>query len=56
MKNALNSAGYYFNKVDVSIKNNNNETVDLIYNIDLGEKALIKNIIFTGENFIKIKN
>ena len=55
IKNALNSSGYYFNKVDVSIKDNNNETVDLIYNIDLGEKALIKNIIFTGEKFYKDK-
>ncbi len=53
IKNALNSAGYYFNKVDVSMKDNNNETVDLIYNIDLGEKTLIKNIIFTGEKFYK---
>ena len=35
------------------MKDNNNETVDLIYNIDLGEKTLIKNIIFTGEKFYK---
>tara|TARA_X000000950_G_scaffold130685_1_gene163118 strand:+ start:1943 stop:4171 length:2229 start_codon:yes stop_codon:yes gene_type:complete len=55
IKNALNSAGYYFNKVDVSMKDNDNETVDLIYNIDLGEKTLIKNIIFTGEKFYKDK-
>ena len=55
IQNSLNSAGYYFNKVDVTLKNNNNGTVDLIYNIDLGEKALIKNIIFTGEKFYKDK-
>ncbi len=55
IKNALNGAGYYFNKVDVSMESNANETVDLIYNIDLGEKALIKNIIFTGEKFYKDK-
>jgi Outer membrane protein/protective antigen OMA87 len=55
IKNSLNSAGYYFNKVDALIKDNNNETVDLIYNIDLGEKTLIKNIIFTGEKFYKDK-
>ena len=55
IKSALNNSGYYFNEVDVSIKDNNNETVDLIYNIDLGEKALIKNIIFTGEKFYKDK-
>ena len=53
INNALNSAGYYFNKVDVLMNDNENETVDLIYNIDLGEKTLIKNIIFTGEKFYK---
>ena len=55
IENSLNTAGYYFNKVEVSMRNNNNDTVDLIYNIDLGEKALIKNIIFTGEKYYKDK-
>ncbi len=55
IENALNNAGYYFNKVDVLLKDNNNDTVDLIYNIDLGQKALIKNIIFTGEKYYKDK-
>ena len=55
IQNSLNNAGFYFNKVDVTLKNNNNETVDLIYNIDLGDKALIKNIIFTGEKYYKDK-
>ena len=55
IENALNSVGYYFNKVDVTLKNNNNDTVDIIYNIDLGEKALIKKIIFTGERYYKDK-
>ena len=55
IENSLNSSGYYFNKVDVSLRTNSNDTVDLIYNIDLGEKALIKNIIFTGEKYYKDK-
>ena len=55
IENALNTAGYYFNKVEVAIKNNNNETVDLIYNIDLGDRALIKKIIFTGDKYFKDK-
>tara|TARA_B100000989_G_scaffold244546_1_gene191624 strand:+ start:261 stop:2489 length:2229 start_codon:yes stop_codon:yes gene_type:complete len=55
ISNSLNTAGYYFNKVEVSIKNNVNDTVDLIYDIELGEKALIKNIIFTGEKYYKDK-
>ncbi len=55
IENSLNNAGYYFNKVNVTINNNDNDTVDLIYDIDLGEKALIKNIIFTGEKYYKDK-
>ena len=55
IENSLNSSGFYFNKVDVSLRTNSNDTVDLIYNIDLGEKALIKNIIFTGEKYYKDK-
>ena len=55
IENSLNTAGYYFNKVDVTIKDNPNETVDLIYDINLGEKALIKKIIFTGDRYYKDK-
>ena len=53
IKNALSRSGYYFAKVDVKIKEHNNDTLDLIYNIDTGEKALIKNIKFTGDKFYK---
>ncbi len=55
IENSLNSSGYYFNKVNVSMKTNSNDTIDLIYDINLGEKALIKNIIFTGEKYYKDK-
>ncbi len=55
IENSLNNAGYYFNKVDVTLKKNNNETVDLIYDIDLGDKALIKKIVFTGDRYYKDK-
>ena len=53
IKNALSRSGYYFAKVDVQIKENNNDTLDLIYKIETGEKALIKNIKFTGDKFYK---
>ena len=53
IKNALNRSGYYFAKVAVTIKENNNDTLDLIYTIETGEKALIKNIKFTGEKVFK---
>ena len=53
IKNALSRSGYYFAKVDVTVKENNNDTLNLIYNIETGEKALIKNIKFTGDKFFK---
>ena len=55
IKNALNRSGYYFSEVNVVVKENNNDTLDLIYNIFTGEKALIKNILQVI-NFIKTKN
>ena len=53
IKNALNRSGFYFAKVAATIKENNNDTLDLIYNIDTGEQALIKNIKFTGDKAFK---
>ncbi len=53
IKDALSRSGYYFATVDVKIRDNINDTLDLIYNIDTGEKALIKNIKFTGDKFYK---
>ncbi len=52
---SLNSAGYYFNEVEVRIKTNKNQTIDLVYDIELGNKALIQNIIFTGDKYYKDK-
>ena len=48
LKNILKSYGYYFVKLETSFINNNNNTVDLIYNFDLGEIAKIKKINFIG--------
>ena len=53
IKNSLSRSGYYFATVEVKIKENTNDTVDLIYIIETGEKALIKNIKFTGDKFYK---
>ena len=53
IKNSLNRSGYYFAKVDAKIRENSNDTLDIIYTIDTGEKALIKNIKFTGDKFYK---
>ena len=53
LKNILKSNGYYFSKVVTKIKKNDNNTVDLNYYIDLGEKAFIENIKFIGDKIIK---
>ena len=51
--NSLNTSGYYLANVEVETKNNSNETIDLIFNIDLGEKAVISKIEFVGDKKIK---
>ena len=53
IKNGLKRSGYYFTKVDLSIKENENNTVDLIYDIDLGKKALIQKVRFVGDKIYK---
>ncbi len=51
--NVLKGSGYYFAEVDSSIIENDNNTVDIIYNINLGEKAFIKKIKFIGNKVFK---
>ncbi len=51
--NILRNNGFYFSKVLTKIKSNNNNTINLIYEIDLGERAYIKKISFIGDKKIK---
>ena len=51
--NILRSLGYYFAQIELLKQFNDNNTIDLIYNIDLGEKALIKEIVFIGDKKFK---
>jgi outer membrane protein insertion porin family len=51
--NSLKSLGFYFVEVDSQLVTNTNNTVDIIYNINLGEKANIKKIKFTGDKKFK---
>jgi len=51
--NVLRSFGYYFSKVDIKIIDQPNKTVKLIYEIEMGNKALIKNINFIGDKVYK---
>ena len=53
MKTSLNSIGYYLSDVKSKIQENNNNTVDLIFEVNLGEKSKIKKIEFIGDKKIK---
>ena len=53
LKNILKINGYYFSKIKSKVKNNVNNTIDLKYEIDLGEKAYISSIKFIGNKKIK---
>ena len=53
LKQILKTNGYYFSNIETVIVNNDNNTVDINYNIELGEKAFISNIKFIGDKKIK---
>ena len=50
---SLNNNGYYFAKVTSTTVDNENNTINLFLNIDLGEKAKIDKIEFIGDKKIK---
>ena len=49
----LKKNGYYFSIIETSIQKNENNTVSLKYNIELGDKAYIEKIKFIGDKKIK---
>jgi len=53
IKSSINNLGYYFSDIESQIKENNNDTIDLIININLGEKASIGKIEFIGDKKFK---
>ncbi len=53
MINSLRNYGYYFSKVNISIENLEDNKVNIIYDIDLGSKAKIAKIKFTGDKIFK---
>ena len=53
LSNFLKISGYYFSNVDLKVDQNNNNTVNLIYNITLNKKAVVKNINFSGDKIFK---
>ena len=46
---------YYYSTVDVFKENKNNNTLDLTYVINLGNKAKIKKITFSGDKIFKVR-
>ena len=56
VNNTLRQSGYYFSEVKTStLTNEEQNSVRLIYDIELGEKAKINKIIFTGDKKVKDK-
>jgi len=53
LSNFLKLSGYYFSKVDLKVKQNDNNTVNLNYNITLNKKAVVNKINFSGNKIFK---
>ena len=53
IKTAFRNNGYYFIEVEAYAKENANNTIDLIYEIDLGTRAKIGKIQFIGDKKYK---
>ena len=53
IKKILENSGYYFSDVTSKIIENDNSTVELVFDITIGEKAFIRNIQFIGDKYYK---
>ena len=53
ISNILRQSGYYFSKVDAKQKINPNNTVNIIYDITMGKKAIIGELRFIGDKKFK---
>ena len=51
--NELKNKGYYYSTMEVFTDKKNNNTLDLIYEINIGNKAKIKKITFSGDKIYK---
>ena len=49
----LKQKGYFFSEVDVIVENLSDNKVNLIYNVEIGDKAKIKKISFIGDKIFK---
>ena len=55
ISSSLRSLGYYFSKIDIFIKDLDDNKIEITYKIDMGEKAKIKKISFIGNKIFKDK-
>ena len=55
INNILRINGYYFSSISTKVISNQNNTVDIIFDIILGDKAYIEKIQFIGDKKIKSK-
>ena len=53
MKTSLSTLGYYLSDVTSNIIENNNGTVDLIFDVSMGDRSKIRKIEFVGDKKIK---
>ena len=53
IQNILRQSGFYLSSIETLIAKNDNNTIDLVFQIDLGEKAFIGEIIFIGDKKFK---
>ena len=53
IQNKLKNRGYYYSTIKIFKKIKDNNTLDLIYDINIGDKAKIKKITFTGNKIFK---
>jgi len=53
IKKILKNSGYYFSTVENRIVENDNKTVELIFDITIGERAFIRSIEFIGDKYYK---
>ena len=47
--NVVRKNGYYFANIETKLLENKNNSLDIIYDFDLGDKAVISKIIFKGD-------
>tara|TARA_Y200000002_G_scaffold373975_1_gene373959 strand:- start:1949 stop:4207 length:2259 start_codon:yes stop_codon:yes gene_type:complete len=51
--NIVRASGYYFAKIDTKIIDNKDNSVEIIYNFNLGKRAIIKKINFQGNKIFR---